>query len=153
MKKPLLFILLFLSSLAFVSAQTTSEEAEKVEKGIFLWTESSHDFGDVDLGNPVTHKFTFRNVGKGDLTIFQAKPGCGCTVANWSKEPIPPGGKGFVEARYNAARGGYFNKGITVISDANPSSKGLFLKGKVLKQENLDLSGGSMMDTKPQIRR
>ena len=155
MKKSLLFLLLLLSSFAFTFAQTTektTEEGEKVEKGIFMWSEETYDFGDIDQGAPATHRFTFRNVGKGDLTIYQAKPGCGCTVANWSKEPIPPGGEGFVEAKYNSARGGHFNKGITVISDANPPSKALYLKGKVLKKENLDLSGGSMMDTQPKLR-
>ena len=55
----------------------------------------------------VKRSYIFTNTGKGDLQIRSAQASCGCTSPNWSKDPIPPGGTGFVDAKFNSTdRGG-----------------------------------------------
>ena len=95
--------------------------------------ETTHDFGKFkEADGTVTHKFEFVNTGGGDLIIQNVSASCGCTAPSWTREPIPPGGKGFVAATYNpAGRPGAFRKYITVISNSNPGSVRLTIAGEV----------------------
>lgn len=103
--------------------------------GEFQWTEETHDFGNIPQGKPVEWKFEFTNTGKEPIIISTVQKTCGCTVTDWTKEPIMPGQKGFVSAQYNAAKEGPFTKAITVQSDAKTPSVKLFFKGTVEKTE------------------
>jgi hypothetical protein len=80
----------------------------------------------------VTHKFEFVKTGGSPLLIDTVRATCGCTAPNWTRQPIPPGGKGFVAATYNpAGRPNAFSKYLYVSSNsANPSVK-LTIKGEV----------------------
>jgi hypothetical protein len=95
--------------------------------------ETTHDFGKFkEVDGKVTHKFEFVNAGGSDLIIQNVSASCGCTAPNWTREPIPPGGKGFVAATYNpAGRPGSFRKYVTVISNSNPGSVRLTIAGEV----------------------
>lgn len=134
-----------LSLICFVAAISFAQTGEKVNLVTdeevnpnapeFAWVEEVHDFGNIPQGVPVTHKFEFSNNGKEPLIITNVQKTCGCTVTEWSKEPILPGQTGFVEAQFNAARAGAFNKAITVQSNANTPNKKLFFKGTVDKKE------------------
>ena len=121
------------SSMAQVNL-VTDEEIDP-EAPVFEWVEEVHNFGDIPQGIPVTHQFTFTNAGKSPLIISNVQKTCGCTVTNWTKEPVLPGEKGFVEAQYNAARAGAFNKAITVQSNASTPNKKLYFKGTVTAEE------------------
>lgn len=95
--------------------------------------ETKHDFGKFkEVDGKVTHQFEFVNTGGGDLIIQNVSASCGCTAPSWTREPIPPGGKGYVAATYNpAGRPGAFNKYVTVISNSNPGSVRLTITGEV----------------------
>jgi hypothetical protein len=72
------------------------------EKAKFSFEEETFDFGSIKEENgSVEHKFVFTNTGNAPLLIQGVKASCGCTTPAWSKEPIPPGEKGFVMAKYN----------------------------------------------------
>ncbi|MCB0482959.1 MAG: DUF1573 domain-containing protein, partial [Flavobacteriales bacterium] len=60
-----------------------------------------HDFGKITQGEMVETSFAFTNTGEADLIISSAKGSCGCTVPEWPKEPIPPGGKGEIRVVFN----------------------------------------------------
>jgi hypothetical protein len=92
-----------------------------------------HDFGKFkEADGKVSHKFEFVNTGGTDLIIQNVSASCGCTAPNWSREPIPPRGKGFVAATYNpAGRPGPFRKYVTVVSNSNPGSVRLTITGEV----------------------
>lgn len=70
-----------------------------------------HDFGRITDGEQVKYKFRFTNVGKSNLIISDVKPTCGCTTPDWTKEVIPPGGEGFVEALFNSTGRGEIGSG------------------------------------------
>ncbi len=129
------------SALAFIAfataplfAQETMEEVNP-NAPAFEWAETTHDFGTIPQGVPVTNKFSFTNTGKEPLIISNVQKTCGCTVTDWTKEPIMPGQKGFVAAEYNAAKEGPFTKAITVQSNANTPNVKLYFKGTVEKAE------------------
>ncbi|MCR4680762.1 MAG: DUF1573 domain-containing protein [Bacteroidales bacterium] len=104
---------------------------------------TTHDFGKIrEEGGKVTGRFEFTNVGNSDLVLTNVRPGCGCTAANYSHDPIAPGQKGFIEATYNPYnRPGAFNKNIRVTTNEpqftgeKPSSPHMiFIKGEVIKR-------------------
>jgi hypothetical protein len=97
------------------------------------WQETNFDFGDVVQSKPVRHRYEFTNNGTQDLVIDTVKPTCGCTTPSWSKEPIKPGAKGFVEAEFNAAAEGVFKKSVSVIANTEPSVTVLNFTGTVIK--------------------
>lgn len=103
----------------------------------FKFVAESYDFGEVPEGPQAIYSFEFTNVGDQPLVISGAQASCGCTVPEWSKDTIKPGGKGFVKAIYNTqGRVGQFNKNITVnYNNTAEPSKVLFIRGTVIKQE------------------
>ncbi|MGH9420648.1 MAG: DUF1573 domain-containing protein, partial [Thermoanaerobaculia bacterium] len=48
------------------------------------------DYGTIPKGEKLTWSFEVKNTGDADLQIIAAKPGCGCTVADFDKV-IKPG--------------------------------------------------------------
>jgi hypothetical protein len=114
--------------------------------GVFKWSETTYNFGKIEQGTPVTHKFTFTNTGTEPIQISEAKRTCGCTGLEWTKESIPVGGTGFVDATFNAASPGPFNKTIFVVSNASETNVGLTFSGEVLKKEEMNLNNNTMMN-------
>ena len=112
------------------AAASTSVVAAKV--AAFNWNVTSFDFGKIALNKPVTHEFKFTNSGSDALVIASVQASCGCTVAEYSKEPIAPGGQGFVKATYNAAHAGVFNKTITVNANTGGGAVVLNISGEVM---------------------
>ncbi len=91
-----------------------------------------HDFGTVPEGPKVIYEYKVKNTGQAPLIIQNAQPSCGCTVPNWSKEPIPVGGTGFVKAEFDTnGKSGIQNKTITVTSNTWPKVTTLRFKAMV----------------------
>jgi len=128
MRHRLLLLIAFLFSISILHAQ---------ELGKFKFEEETFDFGNIKEENgPVTHKFVFTNEGNAPIIIQSVRASCGCTTPAWSKEPIPPGGKGFVTAKYNPKnRPGSFRKSLSITSNADPSVKVIYIKGMVDQKE------------------
>lgn len=120
-------------------AQTASikvEEGNPSSMAKFKWVSTTHNFGKIQQGKPVSHEFTFTNDGSSPLVISNVKGSCGCTVTNYTKEPIAPGKTGMVKATFNAAAAGSFNKSIRVTANVEGATETLYIKGEVVK-ENL----------------
>jgi hypothetical protein len=107
------------------------------EKAKFSFDEETFDFGSIKEENgSVGHKFVFTNTGNAPLVIQGVKASCGCTTPAWSREPIPPGEKGFVMAKYNPKnRPGSFRKSLSITSNADPALKVLYIQGMVEQKE------------------
>jgi hypothetical protein len=95
-----------------------------------------HDFGKInEEAGPVTHKFDFINTGNSPLIINKVEASCGCTTPDYTKSPVPPGGKGFVSATFNPKnRPGSFTKNVTITSNSEPSAMVLVIKGEVVSK-------------------
>lgn len=98
------------------------------------WNNERHSFGEIKEQNgKVTHQFEFSNTGNEPLVITNVRPSCGCTSSDYTKEPIAPGGKGYVSATFNPLRRpGKFSKTITVTSNATPPTTVLRFTGNVI---------------------
>lgn len=80
--------------------------------------------------------FHFTNTGDSVLVITRVQPSCGCTASDYTKSPVPPGGKGFVTAVFDPR--GYnsrFAKSISVYSNAKPAVTVLIIEGEVTPRE------------------
>jgi hypothetical protein len=101
------------------------------------FTSQEHDFGTIKEGDKVTHVYKFKNTGDAPLIIEKAQPTCGCTVPDWSKEPIPPGGEGYVKAEFDSnGKPNMQHKSITVTSNAWPKQTILTFKAMVTPRSN-----------------
>jgi hypothetical protein len=114
-------------------ALVTSASRSKIEMPAFSWAVTAYDFGKIQINKPVTHEFKFTNTGDAPLVISSVQASCGCTVAEYSKDPIAPGAQGFVKATYNAAKGGVFTKTVTVNANAQENVVQLVIKGEVVE--------------------
>jgi len=126
MKKSLTTLLVIFLIIPFaVSQQKTAN---------ISFNETVWNYGDIKEEDGIaTHSFEFTNTGGEPLIIHNVTASCGCTSPSWSKEPVLPGGKGFVNAAYNpSGRPGKFDKTINVISNSNPGSIILRITGNVI---------------------
>ena len=90
---------------------------------------TTHNFGTFSENNPVVScTFTFTNVGDAPLVIHQAVASCGCTVPEYTKEPIQPGKKGTIKVTYNGTGKypGHFKKSITLVPTQKPEMVRLY---------------------------
>lgn len=96
------------------------------------WKSESIDVGNIPQGKPKVIRFEFTNMTSKPIIIQNVAPSCGCTTADYTKTPILPGKKGFVEASYNAANPGAFMKTVNVTTSDSKTPKTLSFKGTVV---------------------
>ena len=91
----------------------------------------THEFGVVLWKHPATAVFTVKNDGDKPLVISNVTTSCGCTVADWTKEPIAPGATGQVSAVFDAKALGHFYKDISAYCNASDLPIYLMISGEV----------------------
>lgn len=127
--KKIVFLLILSFSFGLGFSQT--------QQASISWDKTVHNFGTFkEEAGPQTCTFTFTNTGSVPLYITDVKASCGCTATEYTKEPVQPGGKGFVKAKYDPKnRPGKFNKSITVSSNADVATTLLRIEGEVIPRE------------------
>ncbi|MDR2231756.1 MAG: DUF1573 domain-containing protein [Tannerella sp.] len=125
--------ILFVMIVLFVSGMVTVS-AQQREASITV-AEAVHDFGQVqESGGAVSHVFTVLNNGELPLVISRVVASCGCTIPEWTKEPIAPGKTGDIKVSYNpTGQAGPFTKTISVYSNGKAGNYVLTIKGEVKK--------------------
>ncbi len=129
-------LILAVATILFVVAPWASINAQ-TKKPKITFKETEYDFGKFpEERGKVSHSFEFTNTGGEPLIINNVRSSCGCTVTDWTKKPVPPGGKGYIKATYNAShRPGKFTKTITVSSNATNPVVVLRVKGEVMPKK------------------
>ncbi|MDR2084037.1 MAG: DUF1573 domain-containing protein [Bacteroidales bacterium] len=113
---------------------TASGEADLSKLPIIKFDKTVHDFGDVSQGESIRYSFKFKNEGKSDLIISNAKAGCGCTIANYPKEPIKPGEVNYIDITFDSkGTYGFQNKNISILTNGQPNTTILYIKANVKK--------------------
>ena len=123
MKKLIFTAVLMVCGMAVTMAQKPAQI--KFEK-------TTHNFGSFPESNPkVTCTFSFTNEGEQPLVINQAIASCGCTVPEYTKNPVKPGEKGEIKVTYNGAGKfpGHFKKSITVRTNGAVEMPRLYIEG------------------------
>lgn len=94
--------------------------------------ETEYAYGEVQEGELVEHVFQFTNTGKVPLLINTARSTCGCTVPEWPKQPIPPGGKGEIAVKFDTTnKFGRQNKPVNIVANTYPARTTIYLNGEV----------------------
>ncbi|MCC5919490.1 MAG: DUF1573 domain-containing protein [Cyclobacteriaceae bacterium] len=100
----------------------------------FKFDQESFDFGQIIEGEVVEHTFRFTNTGEAPLIIEKATASCGCTVPDYSKDPIAPGGTGEILVKFNSRnKVGKRSNVVTINANTYPSVKRLTIKSDVVK--------------------
>lgn len=138
--KKILNIVLVVSVVVGLTAAIPASVDNPVSAGSakFKWESTTHDFGKIKVKSPVEHKFVFTNTGDTPLVISNVKPSCGCTVTEYTKEPVLPGKQGFVKATYDTKRMGIFNKSIRVTANIEGGTEMLMIKGEVVAEQPVE---------------
>jgi hypothetical protein len=98
----------------------------------FKFERLEYDFGQIHEGDKVVYSYKFQNTGQAPLIIQSVQPTCGCTAPDWSKEPIPVGGSGFVKVEFDSnGKQGIQNKTVTVSANTWPKTLVLRFKAQV----------------------
>jgi hypothetical protein len=141
------FLILFISA-AFISCNNRDETAvnsphindsvaraalsDTLNYSKIEWIDSIHqDLGKINEGQVIDISWRLRNSGTKPLIIADVNPGCGCTVAEKPKEPIPPGGESVIRGSFDSKNqyAGEHQKGITVT--ANTPEQAYYLSFRV----------------------
>lgn len=104
---------------------TLSSEGAKI-----TFEKTIHDFGTITQSEQAEYSFKFTNTGNQDLLISNAVASCGCTVPEYSKEPIRPGSQGMIKVKFNSDyRLDAFEKAVTITANTKPLESLLIIKG------------------------
>ncbi len=100
--------------------------------------DSIQNFGTLEQGKEMKIVFHVLNNGNKPLLIADAKPSCGCTVANFTKSAIAPGKEGEITGTFNSNYGmpGQLRKTITVTTNTSPTHNMLIFMGDVAPKTN-----------------
>ncbi|MBO4774543.1 MAG: DUF1573 domain-containing protein [Bacteroidales bacterium] len=100
----------------------------------FSFDEIEHDFGTLKEGEKVSYSYSFINTGKANLIISAVVPGCGCTVADYTKEPVKPGKRGKITITFNSKdKSGQQRKRVSVQANTYPAETVLWFTANVEK--------------------
>jgi len=118
------------------SAVKSANVAQEENKATIVFDKCKHDFGTIkESGGKVSVIFTFTNRSDSPLVISKVVVSCGCSAAEWTREPVAPGKQGYIKATYDPANRIYsFNKSLTVYSNGNPSKVALTIQGTTVKE-------------------
>ncbi|MBR5612354.1 MAG: DUF1573 domain-containing protein [Bacteroidaceae bacterium] len=93
--------------------------------------QSEKNFGNIPLNEKREHIFMLVNTGNKPLVIYDVVTSCGCTKAEYGKEPVRPGETLELKVIYNAEDKGRFRKNLTVYCNAEDSPLKLTVVGVV----------------------
>ncbi len=129
MKKLLLFFLLFTT---IIFAQFNGPK--------IVAPHPKYDFGDINEGAIVKHKFIIYNKGGADLTIQKVKASCGCTAAEPVKKILPPFDSTSIDVTFNSnRRRGRQRKHVYIFTDdpEHPEYRLSFTVNVIPKEDGL----------------
>ena len=125
-------------SLTFAQTEATAQQgtsAEATPMPVMAFEATEIDYGVIPHNGEPYRQFHFTNTGDAPLIIKNAKGSCGCTVPEWSKEPVAPGESSIIKVRYATNRIGKFSKTVTLTTNDAEGTHVLKIKGEVLKSE------------------
>lgn len=120
------YLLLLLCSL-FVSVGMQAKKYPEIK-----FEKTTIDIGTFSQDDPIKKvTFKFTNVGKGKLVINYVHTSCGCTIADYPKDFIAPGGSGEIVVTYNGEgkMPGKFKKHVQIFTNCKDDLTRIFIQG------------------------
>jgi hypothetical protein len=113
--------------------QQSTVTAEVSQMAEITFENAEFDFGTINEGEKVSHTYYFTNTSDVPLVIQNAAASCGCTVPEWPREPIPPGGSGQIEVAFDSnGKPDAQNRTVSIVANTDPSITYLRIKGMVI---------------------
>lgn len=113
------------------SAQGTDSAAYRALPHL-VFQDTVHEFGRLYEGEVATATFHFTNQGPQPAIISHASGSCGCTVADYPREPIAPGQGGTIKVKFHTAdRSGHQEKSVTLLTNDRQGIHRLYIKAEV----------------------
>jgi len=104
---------------------------------VLTLTDTVHNFGPLREGEVANYDFAFTNTGKSPLLITSAQGSCGCTIADWPHDPIPPGQGGVMKVQFNTAdKFGHQEKSVNVTTNARRGNYMLYITADIEKSKD-----------------
>lgn len=119
----------------FIENQASGTLTSANQDSTIKWVSTIIDLGEVPLNVPAKAIFEFSNISSEPVFITSVRSSCGCTVPDYSKEPVLPKISSTVSVIYNAKALGAFQKTVTVITNDNKEHR-LTLKGTVVENKS-----------------
>ena len=140
--KPFLLIVI---SLVFVASTNQSANGQAWLRQMFK-NKTTHDFGDVQLGEVPEHRFEFENIFNETFHIKSINSSCGCTIATASKTTLKTWEKGEIICKFNSPAVGVGTKQATITvtvdrpyrAEIQLSIKGNIVTGLSLVPKSID---------------
>mgnify|MGYP002512478734 FL=1 len=130
----LLLTLFCIASTAF--SQSTSNDSARMRYALAKFDRFSHDFGEIQRGEEATAVFSLVNQGLAPLVVENITASCGCTVAEWDKEPLMPQDTMQIKVSYNSNIVGAIKRSVVVkTNDIKRTRTLLTITGNVVKEE------------------
>lgn len=127
--RPLFSLSLIMVLLGMVACKNTTPEQvatvgvqnDSAKYTTIAFKDTIVNFGTINMGEQTKILFEFTNTGNHPLYLTEVKPGCGCTVAEYTKGAIAPGAKGSIIAAFdsNKAHPGSVTKNIYVTANTS----------------------------------
>lgn len=88
----------------------------------------------LEINKTTTAKFSLKNIGPNPLVVNNVTTTCGCTVPNWSKQPVLPNKTTDIVVQVTPNKEGYFKKNVTIYCNIERRYVKLVIQGKVNNQ-------------------
>lgn len=112
-------------------AKAADRDAEASKFPVITFEESSYDFGTIERGTHVEHLFKFKNTGDAPLMIVDAKSSCGCTVPQYTRDPVAPGDEGELLVKFDGSGQNQVSKTITLTTNTKSGTETLTIRAFV----------------------
>ena len=100
------------------------------------WLDSAKNYGKINEGQKLALSFRFQNTGDKPLIIESVTPTCGCTIADYPKEPIAPGQEGEITGEFDSnGREGLQQKHLTVRSNVAQKAQDISFEVNVVPRQ------------------
>ncbi len=112
------------------------EKAAALPKTTVEIDSAKYDFGAIAADQKVEHTYKLKNTGTENLIIADVRVGCGCTVADYSQEPVPPGAEAEVSIIFDpTGKSGHTQKALHVYSNTENIPLSLAFTADILSKE------------------
>jgi hypothetical protein len=128
-------------------AAAANRDAKSGDYPVMAFEETEFDFGTIDQGTNVEHVFKFTNTGKAPLVIVDAKSSCGCTVPQFTKDPVAPGDSGEMLVKFNGSGKNQVSKTVTITANTESGKETIKIKAFVNAPEGVTPTGSKTMQT------
>ncbi|PQB03920.1 DUF1573 domain-containing protein [Aureitalea marina] len=112
-------------------AAAADRDADAGKFPVMTFAETEFDFGEIAQGTNVEHVFKFENTGEAPLVIVDAKSSCGCTVPEYTKDPVAPGETGEMLVKFNGSGKNQVSKTVTITANTQAGKETIKIKAFV----------------------